>query len=70
MNTNERERLKALLGYWIHHNEEHALEFREWINRAKTSGATKISQTLERAATQMEKVNEPLSQILTILEDK
>jgi len=68
MNTNQREKLKTLIAYWIHHNEEHALEFRDWIKVVKTSGDTKISLALEKAAVQMAKVNEPLSQILTILE--
>ncbi len=68
MNTNERAKLKTLIVYWIHHNEEHALEFRDWIEVAKVSGDIKISLALEKAAAQMAKVNEPLSQILTTLE--
>ena len=36
------EQLKALLGYWLKHNEEHAEEFREW--------AEKISVDQEEAA--------------------
>ena len=68
MNTNERAKLKTLIDYWIHHNEEHALEFRDWIEVANASGDTKISLALEKAAVQMTKANEPLSQILTILD--
>lgn len=68
MNTNERAKLKTLIGYWIHHNEEHALEFRDWIEVAKASGDTEISLALEKATAQMVKVNEPLSKILATLE--
>jgi hypothetical protein len=33
-----REKLEILLKHWVKHNEEHAGEFQEWAEKAKSSG--------------------------------
>jgi len=57
----EKEKLHHLLEHWVEHNEEHAAEFREWADKAKTLGETAVSDDILEAAKQLEKANEFLS---------
>jgi len=65
MDEVERGKLKTLLNYWIEHNREHAQEFREWAEKAKSFGQATVHGDIMQAAQQMDKANEFL---LTALE--
>ena len=64
MNGIEKDKLRVLIDYWIKHNEEHGEEFREWAEKAGSSGETAIRDELAAAAGAMEKANESLSRAL------
>jgi len=68
--TDEKGRLKSILGSWIDHNKNHGEKFRKWVQKAKDTGdVADYSQTLQ-AVRQMEEANEQLSAALTKLQDR
>ena len=69
MSSEERVKLKALLNYWIEHNQEHAQEFREWAEKAKMFGEAAVSAEMLQAVQGMDKASQLLSQALKKLED-
>lgn len=69
MNDVQRQKLKALLNYWIEHNREHAGELEEWAEKAKALGE-ELSAELLRAARQMKEAGKTLSRVLENLEPK
>ena len=52
------EKLSKLLNHWIKHNEEHALNYRNWAEKAKTNGKDQVAELLEEAAEMSLAVNE------------
>ncbi len=69
MNMDEKDKLKMLLDYWVKHNKEHGEEFKEWAEKAKSSGDTAIYEELMLAVEQMENTNTPLTRALDILKE-
>ncbi len=61
----DKEKLRHLLKHWIEHNEEHAVEFREWAVKAKDICSATVSDEILEAANQMEKANEFLDKAST-----
>jgi len=66
--NDDMSKLKTLLGYWIEHNQEHGQEFREWAE--KMAGHADIGADLRRAADEMEKASQYLSQARDKLEGR
>jgi len=66
----ERGKLKILLNYWIEHNKEHAHEFREWAEKAKSFGQAEVHDDVMRAVQQMSKANESLLSALKRLKEE
>ena len=69
MNKDERAKLRTLLNYWIEHNDEHSQEFREWAEKAKVFGEAEVYEQMLRAAQEMNKASESLSQALRRLQE-
>ena len=44
------EKLMKMLSHWIKHNEDHALNYRNWAEKAKANGNSKAAGLLEEAA--------------------
>ena len=57
MGQAEKDKLRALLDYWVKHNKEHGDEFREWAEKARDLGETEIHDELMQAAEEMGKAN-------------
>jgi hypothetical protein len=38
MADKEKENLKALLKYWVAHNQDHGVEFKEWAGKGPGDG--------------------------------
>jgi len=68
--SDERAKLRTLLNYWIEHNKEHSQEFREWADKAKVLGEAEAGEDMLRAAQEMDKASEILSQALRRIEGK
>jgi nickel/cobalt exporter len=64
MVSDDKTRLKTLLGYWVEHNREHSQEFREWADKAGKMGEGGVAKDLLKAVGSMEKVTDILSGIL------
>ena len=64
MPEDESGKLKILLNHWVGHNSEHAQEFREWAEKAKSLGQAKVHDDIIQAAQQMDKAKEFLLQAL------
>jgi hypothetical protein len=58
----ETDKLRVLLQHWIEHNEEHALEFLRWSDKAGPAAAA-----VRGAAEKMKAVNTELSSALDLL---
>jgi hypothetical protein len=43
-------KLAKLLDHWIRHNEDHAVNYRNWAEKAKTNGKDEAAGLLEAAA--------------------
>jgi len=68
MGSEERDKLRVLLNYWVEHNREHSQEFREWADKAKAFGEVEIADEMLLAAQEMDKASKLLSQSLKRLE--
>jgi hypothetical protein len=57
MGQAEKDKLSALLDYWVKHNKEHGEEFKEWAEKAKDFGEAAIHDELMQAYEEMDKTN-------------
>ena len=64
------EKLAKLLSHWIKHNEDHALNYRKWAEKAKTNGNGQTAGLLEEAAEMSLAINEKFEAALAGLEGK
>jgi len=64
MSINEKDKLKALLKYWIGHNQEHSQEFQEWAEKAREMGEGEIADEIKLAVEAMDKAGEILARSL------
>lgn len=46
----DKEKLRALLDYWIEHNREHRDEFREWAEKAQDFAGVSVHDHLLEAS--------------------
>lgn len=44
------EKMDKLLAHWIHHNEDHVSNYKEWAQRAKDENQIEMAAKLEEAA--------------------
>jgi hypothetical protein len=64
------EKLKKLLDHWIKHNEDHALNYRKWAEKAKVNGKSDAAGLLEEAADMSLTINEKFEAALAELDGK
>ena len=69
MSSDERNKLRTLLNYWVEHNREHSQEFREWADKAKALGEVEVAGEMLQASRAMDKASGLLSQSLKRLEE-
>ncbi len=69
MGSDERAKLRALLNYWVEHNQEHSQEFREWVDKAKAFGEAEVAEEILQAAQAMDRASGLLLQSLKRLEE-
>ena len=68
MVNNEKDKLKALLKYWIAHNQDHSTEFKEWAGKAEVMGESEIAGNIQQAISQMDKATALFIYSLKILD--
>jgi len=54
------EKLRAMLPFWLEHNEEHAVEFLGWAGKAALAGHEESAQLIRRDAQEMRQANDAL----------
>ena len=64
------EKFEKMLGHWIKHNEDHASNYRNWAEKAKTNGKGQVAELLEAAAEMSLAVNEKFEAALAGLDLK
>ena len=64
------EKIEKMLSHWIKHNEDHALNYRNWAEKAKTNGKGQTAGLLEEAAELSLAVNEKFEAALAGLDGK
>ena len=69
-NNNETTKIRTLLNYWIKHNKEHSLEFKEWAGKVSELGEADASEDMLLAAQAMEKASKSLLRALRRLEKR
>lgn len=48
MGNEEKDNLKALLKYWISHNQDHDAEFKEWAGEAKVMSKVEVDREIQQ----------------------
>jgi hypothetical protein len=61
------EKLLKMLDHWIKHNEDHAVNYRNWAKKAKTKGEDEAGRLLEEAAEMSIAVNDKFEKALAVL---
>ena len=69
MGSDDRAKLRALLNYWVEHNQEHSQEVKDWADKARSLGEAKVAEEMVQAAEAMDKASALLSQSLKRLEE-
>ena len=69
MGSDDRAKLRALLNYWVEHNQEHSQEVKDWADKARSLGEAKVAEEMVQAAKAMDKASALLSQSLKRLEE-
>jgi len=64
------DKLAKLLSHWIKHNEDHAINYRNWAEKAKRNGKDEAAGLLEAAAEMSLAVNEKFEAALAGLDGK
>ena len=64
------EYLLKTLNYWIKRNQDHALNYRNWAEKAKTNGHAETSAVLEEAAKMFLAVNAKFEKALALIGDE
>ena len=62
------DKLLKLLSHWIKHNEDHALNYRNWAEKAKINGNGQVAELLEEAAEMSLTINEKFETALAGLD--
>lgn len=62
------DKLTKLLSHWIKHNQDHALNYRNWAEKAKTNGRDRVAGLLDEAAEMSLAVNEKFEKALAGLD--
>lgn len=61
-----KSQLNSLLAYWLEHNHEHGVEFREWADKI-TMDQKEVAEQLRQAADKMAEVDEYLKKAQELL---
>jgi hypothetical protein len=64
------DKLVKIISHWIKHNEDHALNYRNWAEKAKTNGHGQVAGLLEEAAEMSLTINEKFETALSGLDGK
>ena len=62
--TDEKGRLKVILSSWVEHNKQDSEKFKEWAQKAQELKNDAVYSSILKATSEMERVNEKLSQLL------
>ncbi len=57
-------KLQVLLPHWIEHNNNHIAEYRKWEGEARKASGEEVSDLLDKAIGDMEKIGKSLSEAL------
>ncbi len=64
------EKMAKLLDHWIKHNEDHAINYRNWAEKAKANGKDKAGVLLAEAAEMSLAINQKFATALALIRDK
>jgi hypothetical protein len=64
------EKFSKMLNHWIKHNEDHAVNYRNWAEKAKANGQEKAGALLEEAAEMSLAVNDRFQKALALIIDE
>jgi hypothetical protein len=64
------EKFFKMLNHWIKHNEDHALNYRNWAEKAKANGQEEAGVLLEEAAEMSLAVNDRFQKALALIMDE
>ena len=67
--TDERGKLAVILTSWIAYNKKHSAKLRKWTEKTKNAEGETIYNRALKAAEELEKANEQLSQVLIELQE-
>ncbi len=62
-------KLVTLLDHWIKHNQDHALTYKNWAEKAKANDMSEVAGLLEDAAETSLRVNDLFAQAAAMVSD-
>jgi len=65
--SDEKSKLKALIGAWAKSNEQHGQKFSKWLEKASETKGTPLYEQALAAVSEMERAGEGLSKVLSEL---
>jgi ferritin len=63
-----RDRLSHLVPHWIEHNDAHAEQFAEWVERAQKAGLESVAEEVQAAQRALQQANEALQRARAALQ--
>ena len=64
------EKMAKLINHWIKHNQDHALNYRNWAEKAKANGKDDAGVLLEAAADMSLAINAKFEAALALIKDR
>lgn len=64
------EKIAKLIDHWIKHNQDHALNYRNWAEKAKANGKDDAGVLLEAAADMSLAINAKFEAALALVKDR
>ena len=64
------EKIEKILSHWIKHNEDHALNYRNWAEKAKAKDMEEAAILLEQAADMSLAINEKFEAALSLAKER
>lgn len=61
------EKLNTLITHWLHHNADHAKNYKDWSEKTRDAGKEEIADILNEVSEMTEKISEKFSQALSLI---
>ena len=61
------EKLNTLLTHWLHHNADHAKNYRDWATKTSAEGKEDLARILNDISDMTEKISDKFNEAISLL---